>query len=171
AGKPLVIPRGEKLSDGRYKSLDARQGTLEFWFRAEWPRDDISDHTIASCGQMRLYRRSSLGTYLGLGGTRQSGFITEPGRWYHLAITWDAGGPGREPKTGLFINGLDLTGQMLSAAKEPLGDWTADKLILGGDVAFTIDDLRISDVVRYEKDSPIPAALSTDPHTLLLNPF
>jgi hypothetical protein len=164
AKKPLLIPRGEAMGDGRYKNLNARQGTLEFWFRPEWATDDIGDRTIAHCGKMRLYRRSQIGIYLGLAGTRQSGFVTQPGQWHHLAITWDAGDPGRPPRTGLFINGCDLTGTMLSPASEPLGDWTGDKLTIGGEVAFTIDDLRLSDVVRYEKDFEPPTAPPSDKH-------
>jgi hypothetical protein len=152
------MPRGEAKGEGRYKNLDPRQGTLEFWFRPEWAPDDLSDHTIASCGRMRLYRRSQLGTYVSLAGTVQSGFTTQAGRWYHLAVTWDAGGPGRPPKTQLFINGLDLTGDVLSPPAEPLGDWTGKDLIIGGDVASTVHDLRVSDAIRYSGDFDMPSA-------------
>jgi hypothetical protein len=172
AGKPLVIPRGERLADGRYKNIFPQQGTLEFWFRPEWALDDLADHTIVSCGQLRLYRRSQLGTYVSLGGgTYQSGFTTEPGRWYHLAVTWNAGGPGREPKTRLFINGLDMTGQVLSAPRNPLGDWTGQTITIGGGVACTIDDLRISDTVRYDGDFPLPSAPPSDEHALVRMTF
>ncbi len=169
-GKPLTIARGAALGAGRYEKIDAQQGTIELWFRPEWPLDDISDRTIARSGQMRLYRRSRLGTYFSLGGIRQSGVITEPGRWYHLAATWDAGAPGREPERHLFINGIE-TGAMMSPAKTPLGDWTGDTLRIGGEVAFTIDDLRISDVVRYHTDFDPPTPPARDEHTLLLETF
>ncbi|MBM3891704.1 MAG: LamG domain-containing protein, partial [Verrucomicrobia bacterium] len=171
AGKPLVIARGETLGSGRHKNLNAQQGTLEFWFRPEWADDDLRDHSIARCGQMRLYRRSRLGIYLGLGGTRQSGFITEPGQWYHLAITWDAGAPGRAPRTALFINGFEATGTLLSPVERPLGDWTGDKLMIGGEVACSIDDLRLSDVVRYPKDFNPPTPPPADEHTLARDLF
>jgi len=151
-------------------AIDARQGTLEFWFRPEWAADDISDRTIASCGRMRLYRRSRLGTYFSLGGIRQSGLITEPGQWYHIAATWDAGGPGREPEIELFINGA-RTGRMMSPATQPLGDWTGEELRIGGPVAFAIDDLRISDMVRYEEDFDPASPASRDEHTLVLDTF
>lgn len=162
-GKPLVIPK-----DGK---LNAQQGTIEFWFRPEWTWGDISDRAILTCGQLRLHRRSNLGTYLVLGGSRQSGFVTVRGQWTHLALTWDAGAEGRPPKTQLYINGVDTTGSLLSAANAPLGDWTGPEIKIGGDVACTIDDLRISDTVRYSKDFQKPAALTQDAHTLLLMGF
>ena len=120
---------------------------------------------------MRLYRRSSIGTYLVLGGHRQSAFVTRAGQWVHIAITWDAGGDGRPPKAQLFINGVETTGSMLSAAREPLGDWTAPELTIGGDVAFSIDDLRISDTVRYDRDFQRPTRPTEDEHTRLLMLF
>ena len=167
---PLVIPRGEAVGEGRYESMDARQGTLEFWFRPEWAPDDISDHTILSCGAMRLYRRSSIGTYLTLGGVRQAALITLPGQWYHIAVTWDAGGPGRAPATGLFINGVECTGNMLGPATEPLGDWTGEAILIGGDVPFTVADLRISNIVRYAEDFDPPRPPEADEHTLRAHP-
>ncbi|MFQ5811560.1 MAG: LamG-like jellyroll fold domain-containing protein, partial [Armatimonadota bacterium] len=170
AGQPLTIPRGAPLGNGRYESIDARQGALEFWFRPEWAADDISDRTIARCGKMHVYRRSRIGTYFSLGGTRQSGLVTEPGQWYHLAMTWDAGAPEREPEIRLFINGID-TGRMLSPPKVPLGDWTGEELRIGGPVTFTIDDLRISDVVRYEDDFDPPRGAVGDQHTLVHDTF
>jgi hypothetical protein len=169
-GKPFGISRGPASEGGAYQHLDPRQGTLEFWFRPEWAPDDISDHTIARCGQMRLYRRSRLGTYLALGGTRQSGLVTESGYWYHLAATWDAGGLGRPPETQLFINGTK-TGSMMGAAKEALGDWTGDALAIGGEVPFTIDDVRISRTIRYTDDFDLPAPPTADGDTLFLEPF
>ncbi len=169
-GKPLVIPRGERAGD-RYKNINPQQGTLEFWFRPEWAPDDIADRTIAKCGKLHLYRRSRLGTYVNLAGTVQAGFVTEPGRWYHLAVTWDAGAPGREPKSRLFINGLDLCGNVLSAPKDPLGDWTGDIILIGGDAAFTVDDVRISDVVRYDADFALPETPAADAHTLFRDSF
>ncbi len=170
AGEPFSVPRGAARGGGRYEGIDARQGTLEFWFRPEWAAGDISDRTIASCGSMRLYRRSRIGTYFGLGGTWQSGLVTEPGRWYHLAMTWDAGAPGRDPQTRLFINGIE-TGRMLSPLKAPLDDWTGDELRLGGPVACSVDDLRVSDVARYEGDFDPPSAPARDEHTLVLESF
>ena len=169
--KPFTIPRGEATGEGRYQDMNPQQGTLEFWLRPEWELDDISDHTIARCGKANLYRRSRIGTYFTLGGIRQSGLITEPGRWYHLAVTWDAGAPGRAPQTQLFINGISTTGTMLSPAKEPLGDWTGETLTIGGDVAFTVDDLRVSDIVRYDGDFDVPESPQADEHTLLLERF
>ena len=169
-GQALAIPRGQAAEGGRYENLAAQQGTLEFWLRPEWPLDDISDHTIASCGRMRLHRRSRIGTYFALGGHRQSGLVTEPGQWYHLAATWDAGGPGREPEVWLFVNGIK-TGSMMGGGRDPLGDWTGDTLTIGGDVPFTIDDLRLSDVVRYADDFEVPAPPEADEHTLLLERF
>ncbi len=168
-GQPLAIPRGA-LQEGGYESLDPRQGTLEFWFRPEWALDDISDHAIASCGKMRLYRRSRIGTYFGLGGTRQSGLVTEPGYWYHLAATWDSGGPDRPPETQLFINGIK-TGSMMGPAKEALGDWTGDALSIGGDVAFAIEDVRVSSTIRYTEDFDPPGPPTDDGDTVFLERF
>jgi len=166
-GKPHLVARGEARGEGAYRNLDARQGTLEFWFRPEWAPDDIVDRTIAACGAMKLYRRSSIGTYLSLGGTRQSGLATQAGQWYHVAVTWDAGAAGREPKTQLYINGFEMSGTILSAARAPLGDWTGDTLRIAGDGACTIDDLRVSDVVRYTRDFAPGPLTASDGHTLV----
>lgn len=167
-GKPLAIPRGAVQGEGRYEHVDARRGTLEFWFRPEWAADDVSDQTIAAFGKMRLLRRSRLGTYVFLGGIRQTGFMTEAGQWYHLAVTWDGGAAGRAPQTRLFINGVDLAIAPASVPKEPLGDWTGPALTLGGKAPITIADLRVSDVVRYDADFAPPAPAQADAHTLLL---
>lgn len=150
-----------------YGHVQAQQGTLEFWIRPEWALDDIADATLVRCGKLHLYRRSRVGTYLSLGGTNQSGFVLEPGHWYHVALTWEAGAEGREPRTQLFIDGAK-TGTMLSQAREPLGDWTDERLEIGGRVAFTLDDLRISSTVRYSDDFDPPTALQEDGETLYL---
>jgi hypothetical protein len=169
-GGAFTIPRGSAVAGGAYEHLDPRQGTLEFWFRPEWAPDDISDRTIACCGPMRLYRRSRIGTYFALGGTRQSGLVTEPGHWYHLAGTWDAGGLDRAPETQLFINGIK-TGSMMGPAREALGDWTEDGLAIGGEVPFTIDDVRVSKAIRYTDDFDSPAPPTDDGDTLFLERF
>lgn len=169
AGAPLLIPRGAARADGAYETLDPRQGTLEFWFRPQWAPDDVLDHPLVTCGGLALYRRSRLGTYVRfLTSTIQSGFVTEPGSWVHLAVTWEAGAPGREPKVRLFIDGVDLVGTVLSPLREPAGDWTADKLTIGGDAACAIDDLRVSRTVRYTASFTPPGRLQPDADTLLL---
>jgi len=171
ANLPFLADWGIALSRAavgeHYGHLQAQQGTLEFWIRPEWALDDIADATLVQCGPLRLYRRSRVGTYLGLGGTNQSGFVLEPGHWYHVALTWDAGAEGREPETQLFIDGVK-TGAMLSQAREPLGDWTDERLEIGGRVAFTLDDLRISSTIRYSDDFDPPRALEEDAETLYL---
>ncbi len=166
---PLPIERGAPVAAG-YETLNPQHGTLEFWLRPEWAPDDIADATIATCGKLRLYRRSRIGTYLHLGGINQSGFVLEPGHWYHIALTWEAGAEGREPQTQLFIDGVK-TGRMLSAAREPLGDWSAEQFTIGGRVPITIDDVRISSTVRYPDDFDPPGALEPDADTLYLERF
>ena len=168
-GETHVIPRGERAGDGGYANLDPRRGTLEFWFRHSIEPDDISDRTLVSCGNARLYRRSRIGLYLNLAGTRQSGFVPVAGQWYHVALTWDGGREGREPQTRLFINGIK-TGGILSPAREPLGDWTAEGITIGG-APMSVDDLRVSAIVRYTEDFAPPEGLREDEHTLWAEGF
>ena len=169
-GAPFTIPRGEKRAEGCYANLDARQGTLEFWLLPNWLPADLTDRTIARCGKLHLYRRSDIGTYLGLAGTHQSGFATQPGHWVHIAAVWDAGEEGRKPETRLFINGV-RTGTMMWPPKEPLGDWTGETLAIGGTRAFKIDDVVVSDVMRYEEDFDPPTQPTEDEHTLFVERF
>ena len=157
-GHALLISRGRELGEGRYERLSAKEGTIEFWLKADWDPHDLRDRGLLSCGGLRAYRRGAIGTYVLLvKPMRQSGFVLSPKRWHHVAIVWTM----EAEKTGipdarLFVDGVAF-GQFNWAAQGDLGDWTAPDIRLGSERAIEVDDVRISGTARYSDDfSPAP---------------
>ena len=142
AKKTLKIARGRKLGKLSYERLNAEQGTLEFWMRPDWDADDISDSTFVKCGGMRVYRRSQVGTYIGLaGGITQAGYWLKPYVWSHVAVTWDFRGPVTKHKVRLYVNGMPFGGKF-RGRKAP-GDWTGKALEIGSNADLQITGLRV----------------------------
>ena len=168
AAQALCISRGEGKGEAQYERIAAKQGTIEFWLRAAWDPDELRDLNILTCGQMRAYRRSCIGTYVGMAGqVRQSGFVMGANRWYHLAIVWSPDDKARvATDTRLYVDGVSV-GTLNWQAQSGLGDWTGPAIRIGSAVALEIDDLRVSDVARYAKDFGPGALPAVDGHTLV----
>ena len=163
-GEQLVIPRGAKIEGGRYKHLDAAQGTIEFWMRPDWRQDDLLDCAFLRCGALHVYRRSQLGTYIGLGdATYQSAFLLRPGIWHHIAIAWEFTLP--KPSIHLLIDGVPF-GRLQFGSLEGIGDWTGPNIEIGANAPLHITGLRVSGVARHEELQSGALSPPSDDHTL-----
>ena len=168
AGESLRIARGAKADGTRYDVVDTTRGTLEFWLRPDWNPDDINDGGILRWGQMRLYRRCQIGTYLSLGTAYlQSGYWLKPGVWNHVAVVWDF--EAERDKAWICINGTPF-GTPYRGRRGELSDWTGEELLIGGNAPFHITGLRIWD--RDRRDQLGKGVLSPPPdeHTLFSMP-
>ncbi len=110
------------------------------------------------------------GVYLNDPGSVYSSATTTPGtietnQWYHVAMTWSSGEPTR-----IFLNGeiIAESGQVhegtVRAGDDPLTiGWFHDQGY--GDFYFQgiIDEVRISDVVRYGEEPP-PTEITLTPY-------
>jgi hypothetical protein len=152
AGTPFSVPRGPKTGDHTYQHVHVREGTLEFWLRADTDDSSVANPTFLSFGGLSLWRRTQLGTYYNLGkGFLQSGFLIRPRVWYHLALTWRLGDERHKPEMNLFINGVAMAQLMQTALPADAGDWTAENLNLGMNEPMHITGLRISAVARDQE--------------------
>ncbi|MBM4087366.1 MAG: hypothetical protein FJ272_21450, partial [Planctomycetes bacterium] len=57
-GKKLSIPRGPQTGEGRYQHVHVREGTLEFWLRADTSDDSLENLTFLRFGRLHLWRRT-----------------------------------------------------------------------------------------------------------------
>ena len=152
AGKRMVVPRGAKTGDGQYEHVHVRQGTIEFWLRADTSDDSVENLSFLRFGRLNLWRRTQLGTYFNLGkGFLQSGFLIRPRVWYHVALTWDVGGEGGAARINLFLEGLPVMAGMQEALPADTGDWTGDALEFGTAEPMRVCGLRISSVARDQE--------------------
>jgi hypothetical protein len=149
AGKSFTVPRGPATGDGAYRHLNAREGTLEFWLRADTTDDSMDNLTFLRCGRLQFWRRTQLGTYFNLGdGFLQSGFVIRPRVWYHVALTWHLGDAQRQPVMNLFIDGVPMLSVMQTPLPEKMADWTGDSLVFGTSEPLRLTGLRIAAVAR-----------------------
>ena len=145
-----------------------------------------SSHINLSHSYMRLGSGRNIFSYLQTQllpetGNPQFGFQGEyyldGGRWNHFAFTWDIkeGEKGTEGDFAIFVNGKKLaydtvaygmnrlTGRQKASLKEKLSD------IKIGPFEGAVDNLRVSDIVRYEKDFlPSKNNPETDQNTRVL---
>jgi len=166
-GKKLSVPRGPKTGEGQYQHVHVREGTIEFWMRADTSDDSVANLPFLRFGRMRLWRRTQIGTYYNLGkGFLQSGFLIRPRVWYHVALTWHLGDGEREPSMNLLINGIPMMGRMQTRLPADTGDWTGPKLELGNNEPMRITGLCISSVTREQKLQAGALSPPPDAHTL-----
>ena len=170
AGERLAIARGKKLGDKRYEHMNAEVGTIEFWLRPDWLQEDLLDSHFLRCGQLRVFRRSQLGTYIGLAdATYQSAFLLRPGVWHHIAVVWELG-PGQAKRAlALLIDGVPL-GKVAFGSLEPVADWTGPNLEIGANAVLHVTGLRISDTSRFKELQQGVLSPSPDDHTLYYEP-
>ncbi len=135
-------------SAGKY--LDPSRGTIEFWCRLGFPGNDGVTHSLVLVGgpegmQVCKHEFPHVMFYF------TSGFQTisccwaetyaqywQPGVWRHIAACWD------QDLMELFIDGKLVAWEV----KPKLLRVTGDELGIGS-AGMELDDLRISDVVRY----------------------
>ena len=149
-GKGLVLgPRGYvACSAGKY--VNPQVGTIEFWVKPGFPGDDHVTHnfvTIGGAEGMQICKHefphvwfmftTGFGT-LSCAWAETYAMYWQPGVWRHIAACWD------KDLLELFIDGKLAAWEV----KPKLLRATGDELGIGSE-GMELDDLRISDVVRY----------------------
>ena len=165
-------------------------------------KDNLVYRTFVSAGGTRLYYRygqaqqkGHLYNYVDLfvSGVRKRGYggnygishrmFFHRGRWHHFAATWRLRQETDRRKRTWIVGDFAI---FLDGRKQPRGRWYPHALkkpapfeirppsarIVIGPVDGCLDELRISDVVRYEKDfTPRKTPFNPDPNTTALYPF
>jgi len=80
-GLALASPDGTPL-------LNEAEGTVEMWVRDARQHTDLRNRSLIRCGELNIYRRINLGTYIYMGPGHQTGMVLPQGRWVHFAATW-----------------------------------------------------------------------------------
>lgn len=111
-----------------------------------------------------IYPTDSIGD--AQGASANANFPT--GQWVHIAITYDNNG---DRKAHLFQNGAEVTYSQQNTVSKSMGDDNAASTTIG-DFYGNIDELRISNVVRYSSSfTPSTSAFKPDSNTKLLYHF
>ena len=106
-------------------------------------------------------------------------YFFKAGEWTHIAYTWDIkeGEKGTEGECAIFVNGKKLPYKGASYGVKPLTGQQKIKLldketdIVLGPFEGSMDNLRLSDIVRYKEDfTPVktPPAMDTNTRVLFL---
>jgi hypothetical protein len=166
-GLALASPDGTPL-------LNEVEGTVEMWLRDTRRPTDLHNRTILRCGGLHLYRRIGVGTYLYLGAPgHQTGLVLPPGRWAHLAATWKPSTkqPG-QTEVALFIDGVRVE-TSYNRHLAPEAGWAGAELLIPAQTAgLYLDELRVSDVARYDASfEPPREPFTSDANTLVLSRF
>ncbi|MCD6360652.1 MAG: hypothetical protein J7M38_07250 [Armatimonadetes bacterium] len=175
-GRAAALPAGVgvKISspDGA-PLMNAREGTVEMWVKDCRRHTDLHNRNLIRCGALSIYRRINLGTYIYMGGGHQTGFVLPHGRWTHLAATWrpDENAPDKLT-VALYADGV-LIGSSYTRSVKPAADWPGAELLLPADpTGMFVDELRVSDVARYDASFERPTApFEPDEHTGVLCHF
>ncbi|MGD9496785.1 MAG: hypothetical protein AB7Y46_10825 [Armatimonadota bacterium] len=176
AGQALSLPPAITLAlaspDGA-PLLNEAEGTVEMWVRDCRPHTDLHNRGLIRCGALNIYRRIGVGTYIYMGPGHQTGMVLPQGRWAHLAATWQ---PSTREQGGtevaLFIDGVRVE-TTYNRHITPAAGWAGTELTIpAAEVGVFIDELRVSDVVRYQGSFDRPQApFDPDEHTLVLSHF
>ena len=164
-------------------NLDPKQGTLEFWLSApglsRGPQREVL-HVAGTGGGLSLNLtpgqtpRLTL-TVTGGGKTAAVTATATPttfDEFHHVAVTWS-------DQVALLVGGRRVGTAAVDLAGSLAADPDQCRIVLGcasdwkGHTQMAIDELRISDRVRYPDDTlSVPAtAFKPDRHTLLLDHF
>ena len=176
-GEALALPPNVGISlaspDGT-PLLNETEGTIEMWLRDGRQPSEVTNRTFIGCGQLNLYRRINVGTYLYIGPAGyQTGMVLPAGRWVHLAATWrpspkEAG----NTEVALFIDGVRVE-TTFNAHIVPEADWAGAELTIpAAPQGLYMDELRVSDIARYEGNFDRPETpLQPDANTVILSNF
>ncbi len=162
----LNAPITIEATQGEKELFDEREGTLELWVKTVDTPSALFNRTLLISGDLRLWRRYNIGTYVNLGGASLQRFFALPnGRWTHLALTWQPSDePGFDLDIRLFADGIEVRGRDFHRVSE---GWASQALQLNG--GFYVSSLRLSDSVRYQDGFKRPQSpLKADDITRLL---
>jgi hypothetical protein len=177
-GQALSLPTGVGLAlkspDGT-PLMNETEGTIEMWVRDTRQHDDLHNRSLIRSGPLQLYRRISVGTYFYIGAPgHQTGLVLPQDRWVHFAATWrpstrDEGAT----EVALYIDGVRVE-TSFNRHIQPEPGWAAPELLIPADAyaGLFVDELRVSDVARYEGNFDRPEApFDPDANTLILSHF
>jgi hypothetical protein len=154
-GKALGLGPGGYVSCSASGNLDPTQGTIEVWCKLLSPgSDNIARPIILVPGPEGMWlgkdQYSHVGFQFSSGWGRLSGAVAmgyayswQPGVWRHIAACWD------KDLLEVFVDGKLIAWQNNPKLSRALGP----ELSLGSE-GMELDDLRISNVVRYRQLVP-----------------
>jgi hypothetical protein len=148
---------------GAQRNFDTQQGTLEMYVKPDWNGNDGENHTIffsgnSSTNNSFFIYKSDTNKLIFKTSDNMSNSNNNPSMgvsswvkntWYHLAFTWDGSGAKE-----IYIDGH----LRASVANSKMPNRTFSKIYIGTspeafyDINGTIDELRISSVVRSPDD-------------------
>ncbi|MGC9317759.1 MAG: hypothetical protein ACP5KN_06975 [Armatimonadota bacterium] len=165
-GIAIASPDGAPL-------LNETEGTIEMWVCDLRRPTDLHNRSLMRCGDLHLYRRIRIGTYLYMGPGHQTGMVLPAGRWAHLAATWRPSqrDPGKL-EVALYLDGVRVE-TSYNRHIAPEEGWAGTELsIPAASAGLFVDELRVSDVARYSAsfDRPMTPP-EPDEHTLVLSHF
>ncbi|MBI4028250.1 MAG: hypothetical protein HY360_24910 [Verrucomicrobia bacterium] len=187
-GVSLDIPLTDSTAMGK-------GGTIELWFRANFDSESVPDCNIPLIrsadnksfvlntnwqrGDRNMYAFMASGHNLNLGISGEGSSLLDrvgmsfvAGRWVHLAVTWNI--EAEAYAFQMFIDGKKVRASRLGQWKANLPINFGDHLIIGCQgpqdrLNCEVDEIRMSDVVRYKEDFiPQAGPLTSDPNTVLL---
>jgi hypothetical protein len=154
-GRCLVLGAGGYVACSANENFDPQVGTIELWIKPMWTGNDGVYHAFVSIPGpegMALHKDQYSHVWFGF----SSGWATlsyayadgyaywwQPGVWRHVAACWD------KDCIQLFVDGKLIGWQNKPKLSRALGP----ELAIGSE-GMSIDDLRISNVVRYRELVP-----------------
>jgi len=175
-GRALSLPPGRTMTlaspDGA-PLLSEAEGTIEMWVRDARPHTDLHNRPLIRCGALNIYRRINVGTYIYMGPGHQTGMVLPQGRWVHLAATWRPSTKEEgATEVALYIDGVRVE-TSFNRHIAPEAGWPGTELTIpAAEAGVFIDELRVSDIARYEGSFDRPEApFEPDEHTLVLSHF
>ncbi len=154
-GRCLVLGAGGYVACSANENLDSQVGTIEVWIKPQWTGNDGVFHPFVSVPGMEgmsLHKDQYSHVWFGF----SSGWATlsfayadgyahwwQPGVWRHIAACWD------KDLMQLFVDGKLIGWQNKPKLSRSLGPELAI-----GSAGMSIDELRISKVVRYRELVP-----------------
>jgi hypothetical protein len=176
AGKEHRISRGPRSGEGRYERVHLRQGTIEFWMRPDWPRDDLMSYETTAgvvsakdflrFGKLQA-RRTRFGVRAALHeGVLMTNFFLASGVWRHIAVTWDLDTEARARRFAFHVDGVPM-GRLWKDVPGEGFDWTGEALRLRATTGpIRIAGLRISAKSRFDDLKQGVLSPPPDEHTL-----
>ena len=158
-GRSLVLGPGAYVAGPACDYLHVPEGTVELWVKPYWPGSDGAAHSfVAVPGPDGMwlgkdqYAHISFGFSTGWGTVARAwadgyAYTWQPGVWRHVAACWD------RALVQVFVDGKLVA----CAQRFTLPAMLGPELKLG-EAMMELDDLRISNVVRYRLPVPQPAA-------------
>ena len=154
-GNAYRLDKGEYLTLDVHRLLQGDEGTIMFWVRPHWGKDDRNSHTLMSMpwddgrdgylvisrgwwepkGERLTYFVSNNQDYANV--AKEISFDND--RWTQIVCTWKAGEKGF---TRLYVNGL-LAAESIVTGKT--GNLPAGQLVLGGDLGTSMSNNRWAD--------------------------